>query len=134
MRRSILARFTLLATGSIGLVAAIPPAAAQEALDAREQAPLLLRIRPPGEAPRHLGAGSGPMTDEEVRQARARNEAVWARADQRARIAIASVCTGCLAPVRPPAAPPSSTPVEATPAPVAAAPATSSPFAQTGAP
>lgn len=134
MRRSILARFMLLAPGIIEFVAAVPSAGAQEALDAREPAPLLLRIRPPGEAPRNLGAGSGPMTDEEVRQARARNEAVWARADQRARIAIASVCTGCLAPVRSPAARPSPTPVEATPAPVEAAPATSSLFAQTGAP
>ena len=128
MRRSILASVVLLASGAMGLAAAIPPAAAQEAARAEEPEPLLLRIRPPGEAPRDLGAGSGPMTDDEVRQARARNEAVWARADRRARIAIASVCTGCLAPARPAAPPP--TP----PAPVEAAPATPSPFAQTGAP
>ncbi|MCJ2082203.1 hypothetical protein MKK49_13140 [Methylobacterium sp. J-090] len=67
------------------------------------------------------------MTDDEVRQARARNEAVWARADRRARIAIASVCTGCLAPIRPHAERPP-------PAAIEAAPATLFPFAQTGAP
>ena len=123
MRRSILVRFAVLASGALSLPAAIPPAGAQEpALE-----PLLLRIRPPGETPRDLGVGSGAMTDDEVRQARARNEAVWARAERRARIAIASVCTGCLPPARPPAERPSAAAVEA------AAPIPS-PSAQTGAP
>jgi hypothetical protein len=38
---------------------------------------------------------------EEVARARAAREAVWERADRRARIAIASVCSGCLQPERP---------------------------------
>lgn len=61
-----------------------PPASAQE--------PLFLRIRPQSAAPRDVGAG---RSDAEVAAAR---EAVWERSAARARIAIASVCTGCLKP------------------------------------
>lgn len=53
-----------------------PPAAAQA------QEPLFLRIRP-----------ASPEA------AFAAREAVWTRSHERARIAIASVCTGCLLPV-----------------------------------
>lgn len=62
----------------------VPPASAEE--------PLFLRIR--------------PSDDDAAVAARARalREAVWARSDRRARIAIASVCTGCLKPL--PSAPP----------------------------
>jgi hypothetical protein len=49
---------------------------------AQAQEPLVLRIR--------------PSTPEDV--AFAAREAVWERSERRARIAIASVCTGCLLP------------------------------------
>jgi hypothetical protein len=55
-----------------------PPALAEE--------PLFLRIRP-----------NDDVAD--ATRARALREAVWARSDRRARIAIASVCTGCLTPI-----------------------------------
>ena len=45
-------------------------------------------------------------------EARAAHEAVWERANHRARIAIASVCTGCLPPP-PRAVPPAPAPTEA---------------------
>ncbi|GJE18889.1 hypothetical protein AIGOOFII_3622 [Methylobacterium marchantiae] len=64
------------------------------------QEPLLLRIRPSDAAPAEIGAGGGMPSAEEVARARAAREAVWERADRRARIAIASVCTGCLQPER----------------------------------
>ena len=64
-----------------------PPASAQE--------PLFLRIRPQDSTPRDVGAGPS------VAAARAAREAVWERSAARARIAIASICTGCL---RPPSA------------------------------
>jgi hypothetical protein len=70
--------------------------------DSRAEQPLFLRIRPQASA--SLGSGgsaaySGALTDAEIaRQARAAREAVWERAAARARIAIASVCTGCLKP------------------------------------
>ena len=70
--------------------------------DSRAEQPLFLRIRPQASA--SLGSGgsaaySGALTDAEIaRQARAAREAVWERAAARARIAIASVCTGCLRP------------------------------------
>lgn len=78
------------------LLAGLPAAHAQE--------PLFLRIRPPDGAPRDAGAAGA--ADEAARQAaanraRAARESVWARSDRRARIAIASICTGCLAPERP---------------------------------
>lgn len=56
---------------------------------ARADEPLLLRIRPNDDAA-------------VAARARALREAVWARSDRRARIAIASVCTGCLKPLPPP--------------------------------
>ena len=74
------------------LVASGPPASAQE--------PLFLRIRPQDSTPRDGGAGPSAA---EVAAARAAREAVWERSAARARIAIASVCTGCLGP--PPAVP-----------------------------
>lgn len=70
----------------------ITPAWAQE--------PLFLRIRPAGETSVGSG-GAGPSDEEIARAARARSEAVWQRAEQRSRIAIASVCTGCLTAPRP---------------------------------
>ena len=78
-------------------VASLPlagaPAAAQE--------PLFLRIRPQDAPPPAIGTG---RADAEVAAARAAREAVWQRSTERANIAIASVCTGCLG--RPPAPPP----------------------------
>lgn len=78
---------------------------------ASAQEPLFLRIRPAGDTP--AGLGSAGSSDEEIiRAARARSEAVWQRAEQRSRIAIASVCTGCIPASRPaelvPAQPPPS--------------------------
>lgn len=93
---------------------------------AKAQEPLLLRIRPAGEAPADLG-GAGTSGEMIAREARARSQAVWDRADRRARIAIASVCTGCIEPAPAPAPP-----IVRTDAASAAVP--SSPFAQTGAP
>jgi hypothetical protein len=122
MRRSILACLVASASGAMGLVVAIPFAQAQE--------PLLLRIRPFGEAPHELGAGSGSTAEDEARQARARSEAVWQRAERRSRIAIASVCTGCLTPARPNAERSADIPTEA----ATPAAATPSPIAQTGTP
>ncbi|MGU3359353.1 hypothetical protein ACLBWX_03360 [Methylobacterium sp. M6A4_1b] len=79
---------------AIGVLAA-GAAAAQE--------PLFIRIRPGGEPA--LGIGGGGAFDEAAAQAaRARSEAVWQRAEARSRIAIASVCTGCLTAL-PPAVP-----------------------------
>ena len=87
----------LIAGSLIGFAPAIgglapAPAGAQE--------PLFLRIRPAGEAPADLGS-AGPSDEEIARAARARSEAVWQRAEERSRIAIASVCTGCLKAPRP---------------------------------
>lgn len=67
---------------------------------ARAQEPLFLRIRPVGDSPTGLG-GAGVFNEDIARAARARSEAVWQRAEARSRIAIASVCTGCLAVSRP---------------------------------
>ncbi|KAB7783058.1 hypothetical protein F8B43_4352 [Methylorubrum populi] len=55
----------------------------------RAQEPLYLRIRANPDA--RLDGASGPATAGPSR------ESVWERSDRRARIAIASVCTGCLA-------------------------------------
>jgi hypothetical protein len=63
------------------LAAVILTLAAPAAAQAQE--PLFLRIR--------------PFSPEAAFAAR---EAVWTRSHERARIAIASVCTGCLLPVR----------------------------------
>ncbi|GJE45158.1 hypothetical protein [Methylobacterium soli] len=74
----------------------------QEVRGMAAERPLFLRIRP--QMPASLGGGgsaalSGDLADAEIaRQARAAREAVWERAAARARIAIASVCTGCLRP------------------------------------
>ncbi|KQP51621.1 hypothetical protein [Methylobacterium sp. Leaf106] len=91
MGRTILA--CRLAASSFAWALAGSPVLAQE--------PLLLRIRPPDAAPAEIGAGGGMPSAEEVARARAAREAVWERADRRARIAIASVCSGCLQPERP---------------------------------
>ncbi|SFG48000.1 hypothetical protein [Methylobacterium gossipiicola] len=127
MRRSILACLVAFACGP---TVAVPPSEAQESL---AQSPLLLRIRPFGETPTDLGAGSGPRSDDEAREARARSEAVWARAERRSRIAIASVCTGCLSPVRPVADRQADSPGGAAP-PAPPSPIPPSPIAQTGTP
>lgn len=127
MRRSIfvspaLAFVAWLPVGlAAGLVIAIPPAKAQE--------PLLLRIRPAGDPAAGLGSAGG-SDDGIARDARARSQAVWDRADRRAHIAIASVCTGCIAPARTPAISPVRT-GEAAPAAASVPPFH---FAQTGAP
>lgn len=78
---------------------------------AEEPAPLYLRIRPPEARPaqtgaggtsRDDGAGPGALADAEaIRRARAAREAVWERANARARVVIASVCTGCMKPMPP---------------------------------
>ncbi|NEU13738.1 hypothetical protein G3T14_16590 [Methylobacterium sp. BTF04] len=120
MRRPILA---FLAGVTAGFGVAIPASKAQE--------PLFLRIRPAGEAPASLGDAG--VSDERVaRDARARAQAVWDRADRRARIAIASICTGCLAPERAPSAASPVRPETVEYTVPAAAPPSS--FAQTGAP
>ncbi len=62
-------------------------------LAASAQEPLYLKIRP-GLPPGLDGDGIAAA------QAAAARESVWQRADRRARIAIASVCTGCLPPDR----------------------------------
>ncbi len=76
-------------------LASLVPAAAEE--------PLFLRIRPQGAALPEIGAGGaqGPSEAEVARAARAAREAVWERANARARIVIASVCTGCMKPLPP---------------------------------
>ncbi|WP_336487551.1 hypothetical protein [Methylobacterium nigriterrae] len=94
--------------GCLGLLAAaiVGPAPAQEAGPgvlhapqggAQAAEPLFLRIRPQGAEA--LGAAGGSLSDAEAAaRARAAREAVWQRAASRARIAIASICTGCLGP------------------------------------
>nr|WP_142583985.1 hypothetical protein [uncultured Methylobacterium sp.] len=75
---------------------ALGPAMAEE--------PLFLRIRPQGASPAEIGAGGaaeGLSEAEAARRARAAREAVWERANARARIVIASVCTGCMKPLPP---------------------------------
>lgn len=123
MRRSTRALISgLLAGLPTGFAVAIPLARAQE--------PLFLRIRPAGETATDSG-GAARSDDEVARQARARAQAVWDRADRRARVAIASVCTGCLMPERAtPALSPRSEAVDA----VVLVPVPSSSIAQTGAP
>ncbi|KQP54343.1 hypothetical protein ASF41_11670 [Methylobacterium sp. Leaf111] len=74
--------------------------------------PLFIRIRPGGEASVGSG-GSGAFDDAAAQAARARSEAVWQRAEARSRIAIASVCTGCLAAVPPPSVPVAAPPARA---------------------
>lgn len=88
------------------VASASPSASAQE--------PLFLRIRPVGAS---LGASLGVPLPEiggsgrsEAEIARSAREAVWARSAVRARLAIASVCTGCLGPAHPPVGPPAPMP------------------------
>ena len=80
---------SLLLAAIAGLLAVPAPACAEE--------PLFLRIRPNGSD----SPGSPDRASDEALAARARamREAVWTRSDTRARIAIASVCTGCLKPM-----------------------------------
>ncbi|WP_204165192.1 hypothetical protein [Methylobacterium radiodurans] len=121
----------------VGLAAA-PLAAAPAA--AQEAAPLYLRIRPPEARAPEAGTGgsgrqgaydeaapagalAGTLADAEaIRRARAAREAVWERSNARARVLIASVCTGCMKPMPP--APVSADPETATaPRPAEPAPA-----------
>ena len=61
--------------------------------------PLFLHIRPNDAPPADTVGPAGRTSDGEAAAARAAREAVWERSDRRARIAIASVCTGCLKPL-----------------------------------
>ncbi|MGU3540854.1 hypothetical protein [Methylobacterium sp. A54F] len=91
----------------LGLFAGTP-AAAQEALaqEASAHEPLFLRIRPQADGVAAAGREADALAAE-IRAARAAREAVWERSNARARLAIASVCTGCLAaPERRPREPP----------------------------
>ncbi len=79
--------------------AALFAAAALSAMPAavRAEEPLYLRIRPNPVPDASVGSGVGRAGA--VGQGReAGRETVWERADRRARLAIASVCTGCLDP------------------------------------
>lgn len=105
---------------------------------AEEGAPLYLRIRPPEARTTETGTGGSIRDDdtaapagasphaladaEAIRRARAAREAVWERSNARARVVIASVCTGCMKPMPP--APVSADPEPATaPRPVEPGPA-----------
>ncbi len=72
-------------------------AAALSAMPAavRAEGPLYLRIRPNPVPEASTGSGEGRTAGQGRDSGRA---SVWERADRRARIAIASVCTGCLDP------------------------------------
>jgi len=110
-----------------GLAAVLLVPAAAPAM-AEETAPLYLRIRPPDARPAETGTGgsgrddgagasggvsAGALADAEAnRRARAAREAVWERSNARARVIIASVCTGCMKPMPP--APVSAVPEPAT--------------------
>lgn len=85
---------------AVALLAGLPAGAA---MPAHAQEPLLLRIRPNAMLLPEGGGSGERLSDAEVAaRARVAREAVWQRAERRARIAIASVCTGCLVPVAPP--------------------------------
>lgn len=102
MRRAALASVIVLS-------AALPsPVEAQE--------PLFLRIRPA--APDAGSAAAG--IDDEAADARARSEAVWQRSERRARLAIASVCRGCLGDAAPPEFGPAADPASRVGGPAAA--------------
>ncbi|GJE27116.1 hypothetical protein [Methylobacterium organophilum] len=90
------------------LLLAVLAGAALGPSSASAQEPLFLRIRP-NPAPE---AASGGADRSDAAVAAAAHEAVWERANRRARIAIASVCTGCLPPP-PRAVPPAPAPTEA---------------------
>jgi hypothetical protein len=62
----------------------------------RAQEPLYLRIRANPDARLDGTAAAGPA-GAPLAAGAARRESAWERSDRRARIAIASVCTGCLA-------------------------------------
>ena len=95
---------------AIGVSTAGPVRAQELRSQELRQEPLFIRIRPGGEA--RLGSGGADAFDDTAAQAaRARSEAVWQRAEARSRIAIASVCSGCLAAVPPPTVPVAAPPV-----------------------
>lgn len=71
---------------AVALLSAMPAAV-------RAEGPLYLRIRPNPVPAATAVAGSG---QERESGREAGRETVWERADRRARLAIASVCTGCL--------------------------------------
>jgi hypothetical protein len=88
----------LAATTGAAQEASSQEASGQEASGQETSAhePLFLRIRPQADS-----------VAAEIRAARAAREAVWERSSARARLAIASVCTGCIpAPERRPREPP----------------------------
>ncbi len=96
----------LLSGLAAGLLAGASAAMAEEA------APLYLRIRPPEARPVETGTGGSGREDgaasasvlaeaDAIRRARAAREAVWERSNARARVLIASVCTGCMKPMPP---------------------------------
>lgn len=126
-------RTALAITGSLATLA--PAIGVATAGMAQAQEPLFLRIRPAGESLTGLG-GAATSDDAIARAARARSEAVWQRAEARSRIAIASVCTGCLAPLGPATPPVPVRPEADAPTPIAAglAAATPPPLAQADAP
>ncbi len=64
----------------------------------RAEEPLYLRIRANPEARLDAGAGAMTGTMNGPPAAGPPRESAWERSDRRARIAIASVCSGCLAP------------------------------------
>ena len=66
------------------------------AFSAAAEEALFLRIRPLSAPIDDEGSAGSSFDREEARQALARREEVWNRAERRARIAIASVCSGCL--------------------------------------
>ena len=74
-------------TRALALFAAAALSAMPAAVRAEE--PLYLRIRPRPTPEADAAAGTGPGRE-------SGRESVWERADRRARIAIASVCSGCL--------------------------------------
>ncbi|WP_342154438.1 hypothetical protein [Methylorubrum sp. SB2] len=80
--------------------AALFAAAALSAMPAavRAEEPLYLRIRPNPVPDASVGSGQGRAVAAAGQGREAGRETVWERADRRARLAIASVCTGCLDP------------------------------------
>jgi len=110
MRRPIRPTHIPAILGSV--IGLLPAIGAFVAPPARAQEPLFLRIRPAGETQTGLGS-AGPSDEAIARAARARSEAVWQRAEQGSRIAIASVCTGCLPAPRPAEANPRAMPPSA---------------------
>ena len=81
------------ALGLLILLGCAAPAVAQKAVAQEAETPLVLRIQPRGAAL----ALDEDTAEEAARRAVAAREAFEARVTARARRAIASVCTGCLA-------------------------------------